>query len=388
MNILIATPYLPYPSVPHGGGQDLFHLIKYLGEHQHHAIRVVSFADEAQAAHAGELQPYVANLQVIRPAITIRQKAVSALETIRRGAWRSLGRRADLEMRASIKERWADVLYCAWTEMGRYLDDAPPGVVRVLDEVDVRFIVEEAARVRNAARRRVEELAYCRAADLVITRSARDLQVLQAELPDLRGVIVPPVGHVTELTHITQGESQPERVLFVGAMDRRRNQLAALWLACSIWPIVRAANPSAVLRLVGANPPPDIQKLGELPGIVVTGWVDNLRAEYAQTRVVVAPMLSEAGALNKIIDGLAAGRPVVATTVTNAGIDAPPEAILLADDEENFAGAIIHLFNDDTHWQQVAQAGRQHALSAFDWKDSIDQLESTLMMLVEDSGSD
>ena len=102
-------------------------------------------------------------------------------------------------MREKIAEWPADVLHCAWTEMGRYLDATPAGAVRVLDEVDVRFLVEEATMKRRRwASRRRQELTYCREADLVLTRSRRDLSVLQEALPDLRGLVLPPVAHITE----------------------------------------------------------------------------------------------------------------------------------------------------------------------------------------------
>jgi glycosyltransferase involved in cell wall biosynthesis len=387
MNIVVATPYLPYPDVPHGGGQDLFALIRFLG--RRHMVRVVSFTDAAQAVHAGSLRPFIADLYLVWPAVTVKQKLSSAAAAARRGEWRSWGRRAGREVRETIAA-WsadADVLICAWTEMGRYLAATPPRVVRVLDEVDVRFLVDEfAARRRwwlrpQARRRRCEELAYCRSAHLVAARSARDLEALRRELPDLRGLVLPPVAHVAEYAGIRPEASEPGRVLFVGAMDRARNQAAAGWLVQAIWPAVRAAYPAAVLRIVGAHPPPEICALGRAPGVQVMGWVDDLRAEYARARVVVAPMRSEAGALNKVIDGLAAGRPVVATAAANAGVGAPPEAIRLADDAGSFARHVVRLLDDADEWARVGQAGRRHALREFDWAAAAGRLEAELEAL-------
>ena len=389
MKILIATLYLPYPNVPHGGGQDLFCLIEALGKR--HAISVVSFADQDQAAHTESLRPYVADLQLVMPAATLCQKLDSAFTALRRRAWRNWGRRADREMRQAIADRarreQADALLCVWTQMGRYLDAAPPGVLRVLDEVDVRFLVEQAAAAgqwwlsARAALRRKQELAYCRSTDLVLTRSARDLAVLQWKCPDPVGLVLPPVAHVSAFADIRPDESEPCRVLFVGAMDRARNQAATRWLVNEIWPRVRAAHPEATLRIVGANPPPNIQSLAKMPGVQVTGWVSDLRSEYARARVIVAPVRSEAGALNKVIDGLAAGRPVVATTSANAGIGAPPETIRLADDTDSFAHAVVQLLEQEDEWRYAARAGRHFALATFDWPTAVRRFESTLFQL-------
>lgn len=375
MKILVITPYLPYPDVPHGGGQDLFALIRFLGER--HAVSVASFADDAQAAHADALRPYVDTLTVIRPAITLRQKIARVGEIIQG----KITPRADAQMRTLIRSTGADVLYAAWTEMGRYLDQAPRGCVRVLDEVDVRFIVEKAAGPGDPARKEAE-LAYCRAADLVATRSARDLAALRAEIEGLRGLVLPPVGHAAEFTAITAGERHPKQVLFLGAMNRRRNQQAARWLLGEIWPRVLAMLPEARLRIAGVEPPPDILEHSGKEGVEVTGWVDDLRGEYAAASVVVAPMRSEAGALNKVIDALAAGRPVVATRAANAGVGAPPDAIALADDADTFAREVAGLLRDEGRWRAMAEAGRRFAAHTFDWRAAAAALEANLLELV------
>jgi glycosyltransferase involved in cell wall biosynthesis len=390
MKILIASLYLPYPDMPHGGGQDLFGLIEALGER--HTISVISFADQAQAAHAESLRSYVADLQLVMPSATLGQKLDSAFNALRRGAWQNWGQRADREMRHAIADRarreQADVLLCVWTQMGRYLDAALPDTLRVLDEVDVRFLVEQAAaaghwwRSIRAALRRRQELAYCHSTDLVLTRSARDLAVLQRQCPDPVGLVLPPVAHASAFADIRPDESEPCRVLFVGAMDRARNQTAVRWLVNEIWPRVHATQPEAALRIVGANPPPNIRALAKMPGVQVTGWVSDLRSEYARARVIVAPMRSEAGALNKVMDGLAAGRPIVATTLANVGIGAPPETIHLADDADAFAHAVVQLLEQKDEWRYAARAGRQFALATFDWPTAVRRFESTLFQLV------
>jgi glycosyltransferase involved in cell wall biosynthesis len=383
MQITIATLYLPYPDVPHGGGQDLFHLIRKLG--QRHTIRVVSFVDAAQAAHADALRPFVADLRLVTPAISLGEKWQNVIAALKKGQWQSMGRRADSEMRQAIAGWPTDILHCAWTEMGRYLAAAPPGAVRVLDEVDVRFLVEQAAGSNNqrTIQRQRQELAYCRTADLILTRSARDLAALQEKIPGLNGLILPPVAHVTDYAAIHPEESKPGRVLFVGNMSRTRNQTAVSWLVETIWPLVRAACPEATLHIVGADPPKAIVALGPIPGITVTGWVADLRAEYAQAHVIVAPMRSEAGALNKVLDGMAAGRPVVATTVANAGIAAPSEAIALADEASTFAQAIINFLRNEADWQRQGQAGRRFVLANFDWETAVQRYEQTLLELVK-----
>ena len=130
---------------------------------------------------------------------------------------------------------------------------------------------DEAARARGlrrtrlaarALRLREQELAYCRAAQLVLTRSAHDAGCLQSALPGLRTFVLPPIAHVREFAGIeTESQAGAPVVLFSGALDRDRNVRAALWLCRDIWPRVRAGCPQAELQLVGANPGPEVRAL-------------------------------------------------------------------------------------------------------------------------------
>ncbi|NDJ34996.1 MAG: glycosyltransferase [Chloroflexi bacterium] len=369
MKILIASPYAIYPDVPHGGGQDLMALIRYL--QPRHRIRIAAFTDSTGAAHMRTLQSLVETTHVIQPAFTPAAKANRALQSMLNGR---LPRRAEAEMRAVFAEGWADVVIAAWTQMGRFLPAVPPGTVRILDEVDVRFIVDEYAGHPQLAQRKQAELAACRSADLVIVRSTRDRDVLHTYLPHLHIRVVPPVAHVADYLSVPTAGCVPGRVLFVGAMDRVRNQRAVCWLTQAVMPHLEGAH----LRIVGANPPTSVRALSA----TVTGYVPDLRVEYQAASVVVAPMQSEAGVLNKILDGLAAGRPVVATPVANAGIGAPPEAVRLAADPADFAAHIQTLLTDPVAWHAQACAGRAFIRQHHTWSAAIRALEEALCELV------
>jgi glycosyltransferase involved in cell wall biosynthesis len=376
------TQNYPHPSALHGGGQDLWRLIDHL--RKRHTVCVATYDDPAQPTPRGALAPCVADLKVIRYARTPFEKLLAVATALARG-YRDLRLpRREWEMRRTVR-RWCDryavdVIHCGWTEMGRFLGASPRPMLRVLDEVEVRFVAEEDAASRGAldavavARRKTEELAWCRAADLVLTRAEADLALLRAHIPDLRGFVLPPAGNVARFIHIQPSESVPGHVLFVGAMNRGPNVEAVCWLATAIWPSVRRAVPEARLYLVGAFPPPEVRALAALPGVTVTGAVPDLRPYYARARVIVAPMRAAGGQLNKIIDGLATGRPVVATAAANRGTGAP--CVRVEDTAEGFAAAVIGLLRDVGAWEQAAAASRDYALAHFDWPAAAARLES------------
>jgi polysaccharide biosynthesis protein PslH len=205
-------------------------------------------------------------------------------------------------------------------------------------------------------------------------RSQADLDLLRNHLPTLVGFVLNPVGNVADLITIPLEDSQPDQVLFCGAMNREPNIEAASWLVYDIWPLVRAAVPSAELCILGAHPDDRVKALAQSPGVTVTGYVPSLRPFYARSRVVVAPTQVVAGYLNKIMDGLAAGRPVVATEVANRGAKAP--CVQIAHTAEAFAASIVTFLRDPVLWRTVALQGRHYAHEHFDWEAAVGQFEA------------
>ncbi|MDZ4764047.1 MAG: glycosyltransferase family 4 protein, partial [Chloroflexota bacterium] len=114
-----------------------------------------------------------------------------------------------------------------------------------------------------------------------------------------------------------------------------------------------------------------------LAGVTVTGYVPDLRPYHAAARVVIAPTRVPAGNLIKIMDGLAAGRPVVATTIANRGIAAP--SVRTADTPDAFATHIVTLLRDDTAWRADCAINRAYARSHFDWDANVARLETLYM---------
>ena len=366
--------------VKHGGGQDLWHIIETLCHR--YRVYVLTYDDPVKPVPESALSPYVANLHVIRYAITTVDKLVISLVAVHQGFRFSMPRRI-WEMRQFIAD-WCiryeiDILHCGWTEMGMFLNASDRSMVRVLDEVDVRFRVDEQAvangtiDINTAGERKAKELDYCRQADFVITRSHADRNALLSISPDMDVLVMPPVAHAAQLLSTSLTIPTEHQVLFVGAISREANQRALRWFVQLVWPLVRANSPQATFLIVGSDPPPDIVDLTAIAGVQVLSNVPDVCVYYYNARVVVAPMLTPSGQLNKIIDGLAAGRPVVATTLANRGTAAP--CVLIADTPAAFSDGVVKLLTDDVWWQTMAADSRAYANAHFHW--STYELETT-----------
>jgi glycosyltransferase involved in cell wall biosynthesis len=102
-------------------------------------------------------------------------------------------------------------------------------------------------------------------------------------------------------------------------------------------------------------------------GILVTGLVEDVKQYLARAMVSIAPLFVGTGTKLKILEALAAGLPVVTTTLGVEGIDATNGVdILLADTAQDFAGHCIRLLQDSALRDHLALAGQALVRQKYD----------------------
>ena len=149
-----------------------------------------------------------------------------------------------------------------------------------------------------------------------------------------------------------------EAIVFTGAMDYWPNIDAVVWFAREILPRVRAAVPSALFCIVGSNPAPEVAQLARLPGVRVTGRVDDVRPYVRHAAVAVAPLRLARGVQNKVLEAMACGRATVVTSQALEGIEAEAgRDVVLADSGPDFAEAVTRLLRQrDFRLESAARA--------------------------------
>jgi sugar transferase (PEP-CTERM/EpsH1 system associated) len=171
----------------------------------------------------------------------------------------------------------------------------------------------------------------------------------------------------------------PDLICFSGRMDYFPNQQAVQRFCDHVLPRIQAVRPAARLVIVGAEPPPFIRRLGERPGITVTGTVPDVRPQVQRAAVSVAPLDVARGTQNKILESLAMGVPVVCTPLAARGVDAiPGEHLLTAATPADAADAVLGLLADRARRAALAQAGRARVLSNHDWDSSLRRMDRLL----------
>jgi len=172
----------------------------------------------------------------------------------------------------------------------------------------------------------------------------------------------------------------PDSVVMTGAMRYPPNAQAALWLAGEVWPRIRAARPGATLAIVGRDPPPEVTALNGRNGIAVTGTVPDPADWTARAAVCVAPIRAAAGLQNKLLEYMAMGRPVVATTAANEGIGAVPgRDLVIADSAEAFALAVTGLLAEPARAEALGASGRAFVTASWTWEAHFYNLEAAFL---------
>lgn len=169
--------------------------------------------------------------------------------------------------------------------------------------------------------------------------------------------------------------SRSFHILFVGTMSYFPNADAVLYFAREIFPHIRRIFPQAIFDIVGRLPPRSVRKLSAADGIRVYGEVEEIRPFLAQADVSIAPMRISRGVPNKILEAMAVGVPVVATTEAVKGIRVnDEEECLLGDTPERFAAQVIRLLSDVELRTRITKRARQRVQEVYNWKTIGNQL--------------
>ena len=159
------------------------------------------------------------------------------------------------------------------------------------------------------------------------------------------------------------------RVLFVGAMDYHANVDAVVRFAKEAWPDLYHKFPELRFTVAGKSPSPAVVALGSAnAGIEVTGTVPDVRPYYREARAVVVPLRMGSGTRLKILEAMAAGVPVVSTSLGAEGLDVSARAnILIADTSMEMAKSVASLRKDPQLCASLSTAARELVRQRYDW---------------------
>jgi glycosyltransferase involved in cell wall biosynthesis len=356
-----------------GGSIRQAHLIQTLAEHaQVHLVAPGPIADGETRAAAARITELDWRPPSIPPASLRRT----------RDAWRSLARRAPGEvldnaglrraMLPLVRAAAADVVCVEHHALAPLLRARRTGRWAVtFHNVPSRTFSQAAAAAegrqrwlwtREAAKSARLEAWASRAFDVVMAVSDDDA----AALPGRQTVV--PNGVDVESFVPTPLPAAPALV-FTGTLGYLPNHDGLLWFCEAVFPRVRRAVPTATFDIVGRLPRPEVTALGTLPGVRVHTDVPAIQPYLERARVAVVPLRLGSGTRLKALEALAAGRPVVGTSVGLGGLGLRPGVHAeIADDDEAMAAAIVDLLVNGERAERLARAGRALVEDRYRWE--------------------
>ncbi|MFQ6020336.1 MAG: glycosyltransferase [Dehalococcoidia bacterium] len=212
----------------------------------------------------------------------------------------------------------------------------------------------------------------------LVTAGPQDVPIWRRYLPHMN--IVPiPNGVDTEYFVPTADESEEPSLVFTGAMSSPANANAVLHFYRELFPLIRRMVPQVRLYVVGQEPPPHILALGKDPGVVVTGFVPDVRPYLGEAWVVVVPTTVGMGCPNKILEAMAMGKSVVTTWAQAGGFPVTPGVhVAIADTPEEFAGQAVALLQDKARRRAMGQAARALVEERYTWTATTERLQNLL----------
>ena len=286
-----------------------------------------------------------------------------------------------------------DIIQVEHTELGDCIK-GPMDVPTIIDAHDV--ILKPALREYELAKgmRKVvkyikfemvkrKEISTYKRFTKVFARSEFDRNMLLSYRGDLDVAILRAYARIEDFSG-KAGTREAGLLLYVGAMNRTANIDAVRYFYEKVFPLIKREVPGAKFSIVGNKPPEEITRIGrEDNDVIVTGFVDDIKPYYLKASVFVAPLFVGGGVIVKILDALAAGIPVVTTSVGNEGIDAVPDKdILIANEAAEFAEKVILLLKDKERSQCISENGRAFVQDKFRWDNVIQELEDEYKRLM------
>ena len=168
---------------------------------------------------------------------------------------------------------------------------------------------------------------------------------------------------------------EENRIIFTGNMPYYANYDAAIYFAKKIFPLVLNEIPDSTFYIVGQKPPNRVRMLNS-KNIIVTGFVPDIKKEYLKSAVNVAPIRFGAGTLNKVIESIALGVPVVATPQAVGGLPKIlKKYVFIANNHEEFAHFVVKILKTPSLRDQLMKEGELVIREMLSWEKIVKNFE-------------
>lgn len=223
------------------------------------------------------------------------------------------------------------------------------------------------------------EREVCRSVGHTIAVSAIDEDLMRTRF-GVSNVSSVPTGVDTHYFERPSSGAITRDLVFVGSMDWMPNIDGMRWFLDEVFPQIQKARPGTTLAVVGRNPPASLVEAASDKLVTVTGTVPDVRPYLWESSLAIVPLRVGGGTRLKIFEAMAAGTPVLSTTIGAEGLPVHDGAtIAIADTAQAFAARCLSLLQEKDQRQAIADAALRLVVENFSWEQVTRRFESALV---------
>lgn len=382
MKILILSARLPYPCDT-GAKIRAFQLMKALAS-RHQVTLLTFYGHPKEECHFSKIKEMgVTLVPILRRKIDQPVGVKEVVSGVVSCLPFTVTKYSDPRMRTSLAKLIPthDAIHCEHMHMAQYLTEVQ-GKIKILDAHNVEAQI--AARLVNIEKKNLikrillslnsrlmhrYEKEICRMFDLVLAVSKQDHDIYAS---DYLAKNVRIMENGVDLEHFKKASPdihEQLKLVFVGLMEWMPNKDGVKFFVADILPKIKKEFPEVKLDLVGKDPPEDVARLSDLPGVRVTGTVDDIRPYVWDSMVYVVPLRFGGGTRLKILEAFAMHKPVVSTALGCEGIQCTHDKeLMIADTPKEFAEAVITLLKDASLRKRLSDNASMCVKENYGWQ--------------------
>lgn len=393
MKILFLSCWFPYP-INNGSKIRIYNLLRGLS--RHHAVTLLSFADQPDVSlDASEIKSICSEVHVIpwrEFDPNSRRARIGFLGPKPRFLSDTHSVEMEKKIRSLISRNKYDLVIASQLPMASYHEsfgDLPA----IFEEIELGLFHDAAAYADGFFRRLRLSLTWFKLRKYIshLLNSFRHFTVVSEKerrlfadhFPEHSGKVsaIPNCINVDEYQSL-QAVPAPNQMIFSGPFRYFANYEAMQWFVSKVFPKVLEQVPDARLLITGDHAG---LTLPPAPNVALTGYVQDIKSLMASSWISVAPLLSGGGTRLKILESMAAGTPVIATSKGAEGLDAvPDEHLLIADTPDAFANQVINTLANRGTRDRLSINGKRLVNEKYNWETILPRF----LQLVEDAVND
>lgn len=395
MKILMLTPYLPYPLLS-GGQIRTYNLLKKMAKlHEITLFALIKNDDEKQ--YIKELEKYCHKVRVFK-----RSSQPFTLKNIFRTAFSSypflvvrnhVGQVINA-IREELETSNYDLIHAETFYMMPHIPKTDIPVILVEQTIEYLGYESFAQNTKLQFLRpllkidinkiKFWEKYYWQTCNQLVTMSEEDKDFIQKEVGQKTPISV--VANGVDTAWFSQEKFSKRKtptLLSVGTFKWLPNIEAVKFLVQKVWPLIKASRPDVKLWIVGNAPTNQILEYAQKDSqIEVSGRVPDIREAFSGAHILLAPVFSGKGTRYKILEAMASGTPIVATSIAVEGLGVVNgEEVLIANNEKEIAQTTLSLLNDQKLQKKLSRHGQAFVKKNFDWDLIAQKLDEVYLSL-------